>query len=288
VGLHMWHLLASIWRSVLAALSSSTLSVVLFSILLPVAIWLVSSVTEWLPQRKTGLSFMAAIKGALRSLPTLISVGLTVVAWIGLLTWGTVRGVYNDHQNLAGRLRAVVNEKDALKVELSKRDQFIRTLQEANQRCQQQKPAKRTTEVPLDIVCQHLADCPSKELSRRAQLLANEIDNEVVKPFDKSIAEFGKNSPASGEGADIATQRETLRSTFRLYDRMGADTYRQKYHVAALALSKAMRDRLGEYDSQMSRTYDWAGSEYSSMQRVKDIVADLRKLASRVLTLRAN
>jgi hypothetical protein len=57
--------------------------------------------------------------------PMLGSVGATLLAWLGLFSWAVYKSVYNDHQDLAGRLRVVVNEKDNLKTGMTERDHTI-------------------------------------------------------------------------------------------------------------------------------------------------------------------
>ena len=46
------------------------------------------------------------------------------------MAWAIYKTVYNDHQDLAGRLRDVVNEKNRLKVDLAETDGSIKTLTE--------------------------------------------------------------------------------------------------------------------------------------------------------------
>jgi hypothetical protein len=49
--------------------------------------------------------------------------------------WCIVRTVYDDHHNMASRWQAVVNEKEALKVGLTERDRYIKTLENGEKDC---------------------------------------------------------------------------------------------------------------------------------------------------------
>jgi hypothetical protein len=59
------------------------------------------------------------------------------VVWAIVITGCFVTTMYDDHQSLAVRLRAVVNEKDALKTGLTQRDEYIKRLE--NAKCPQCK-----------------------------------------------------------------------------------------------------------------------------------------------------
>jgi hypothetical protein len=71
-----------------------------------------------------------ALKASVTPVVVVIGTGITLLAWMCLFSWAIYRSVYNDHHNLAGRLRAVVNEKDALKHGLQVRDEYIKQLEE--------------------------------------------------------------------------------------------------------------------------------------------------------------
>jgi hypothetical protein len=129
---HFFNLLASTWSFLVAALGTTTLSIVLFSFALPILVWFATGISEWLQKRHAGISFKVAIRVTFLSWPTAIAAGLSVLAWICLLSWSFWKTVYNDHQNLACRLRAVVNEKDKLKHDLQSRDAYITRLKDAN------------------------------------------------------------------------------------------------------------------------------------------------------------
>jgi hypothetical protein len=56
---------------------------------------------------------------------------VTVIVYAGLFAWSTIQTVYDDHHDDIGRWHAVVNEKNLLKSELNKRDEYIRKLENA-------------------------------------------------------------------------------------------------------------------------------------------------------------
>jgi hypothetical protein len=65
-----------------------------------------------------------------------------IVGWLVLYAWSIVVTVYHDHQNLTGRLGAVVTEKNALKHGLNDRDQYIKRLEQSLAQASTKQPAK--------------------------------------------------------------------------------------------------------------------------------------------------
>jgi anaerobic C4-dicarboxylate transporter len=59
-----------------------------------------------------------------------IGVVSVIVGWLGLYACSIVVTVYHDHQNLTGRLGAVVSEKNTLKLGVNERDQYIKRLEQ--------------------------------------------------------------------------------------------------------------------------------------------------------------
>jgi len=62
-----------------------------------------------------------------------------LVVWAVTFFVCTVTTVYHEHQNLAGRLQAVVREKNELKNDLAVRDKYIRQLSDENTRLEREK-----------------------------------------------------------------------------------------------------------------------------------------------------
>jgi hypothetical protein len=56
-------------------------------------------------------------------------IGALLFVWAITFVVCAVTTLYDDHRNMAGRWKHVVNEKDNLKVELQKRDDYIHTLE---------------------------------------------------------------------------------------------------------------------------------------------------------------
>lgn len=59
----------------------------------------------------------------------LIGVAAVVLGWLGLFMCSLVVTVYNDHHDVNGRWKAVVNEKNRLKDGLLERDRYIKSLE---------------------------------------------------------------------------------------------------------------------------------------------------------------
>jgi hypothetical protein len=131
---HLASLLRSAWLLLLGSLSSSPLNFWVFSIILPIAIFLaIVGGMWWYREPHTAKGLGTAFQHSL--FPGIIAAGLTVVTWAALFSWALYRSVYNDHQNLAGHLRAVINEKDFLKRGLKERDDYIDRLKNAKPVC---------------------------------------------------------------------------------------------------------------------------------------------------------
>ena len=107
------------WHNLLAALSTSTLSIVLFSFVLPVAGFFVALIPDVLQREKTGASMAAILKASVISWQTMTGVIVTMVTWPCLIGWFVVRTVLTDQLALVGALA----ENKRLSAELEKAGQ---------------------------------------------------------------------------------------------------------------------------------------------------------------------
>lgn len=139
VSEHAWSFVRTAWEMLRSALSTSNLSLLVFSFCVPLGVFMVVVVVKW---RETwSLSgLVSALKASSR--PVAIGAGVTGLAWVCLFSWATYTSVYNDHHNLVGRLRAVVNETNALRAALILRDDYIKRLEIAT--CPQCKIGRAT------------------------------------------------------------------------------------------------------------------------------------------------
>jgi hypothetical protein len=127
-GHHLWNFIRTAWEMLRNALSTSNLSLAVFSLCVPLAAFVVAVIVKWYQIRSlAGLAL--ALKASTK--PVLIVAAVTIAAWFCLFSWAIYKSVYNDHQNLSGRMRAIVNEKDALKATLKERDYYIKRLEQA-------------------------------------------------------------------------------------------------------------------------------------------------------------
>jgi len=121
-----------------------------------------------------------------------------LVVWAVTFSVCTITTIYHDHQNIAGRLRAVVREKDELKNGLELRDKYIQQFMEANAR--PSAPATQA-ETPVPTVINAPGGIP---------IFANKgiVDHPTVNNFapairdltnaqKQGIAEFLKTIPQS-------------------------------------------------------------------------------------------
>lgn len=125
------------WATLVAALGTTTLSIVLFSFTIPVLIFFATLAFKWRDQRKTAAVMKQVIKGSLLSLQTIIPSVIYLVAWVSLITWAIFTTVSKDHRALLARITQLRKERDAYKQLVSDRDTKITDLQEKLNKAQQ-------------------------------------------------------------------------------------------------------------------------------------------------------
>src|SRR6266404_386193 len=99
------------WEFLLSALGTTTLSVVLFSLLIPVLTFTLDLIPRWRTEYKSGATPKQIIKKSLFSLRTVLRVvGVYLLTWIVLLGWGLSTTAYRDHLALLRRIRELKAE----------------------------------------------------------------------------------------------------------------------------------------------------------------------------------
>ena len=138
------------------ALNISNLYLIVFSVCLPFASLAFAGARLYWSQ-----SPRPSQRQMLRSLlkPIIIGASLPLMAWSCLFSWAIYKSVYNDHHNLAARLRAVVDEKNILKDGIQSRDRYIRQLEAG--------PEAKAAAVELTPT--------SPQVAREARILASDI-----------------------------------------------------------------------------------------------------------------
>ncbi len=101
---HFVNLLAASWHSVLVALSTSTLAVILFSIAAPVATFLATMF--WVSKANPEKSFMEHLRQSV--IPTLIGLAVPLILLVCVFGWKVVETVYGDHQALVAKANTPV------------------------------------------------------------------------------------------------------------------------------------------------------------------------------------
>jgi hypothetical protein len=108
---HFVNLLLDSWHNVLAALSTSTLAIILFSLAAPIVTFVITlGVVSKLNAEKT---FMEHLRQSV--IPTLIGFAVPLVLLICVFSWKVVETVYNDHQVLADRVNGLITENQNIK-----------------------------------------------------------------------------------------------------------------------------------------------------------------------------
>jgi hypothetical protein len=139
---HLSNLLSRSWTNLLAALSSSTLVVIVFSFMLPVLIFIAVIVYNIVDARAkkrpvTSADFKAAV------IPTLIGGGITLISWFFLLSCSVAATIYRDHQEFVSVNGALAGEKDRLLRENEDKDKRIKELEDQLPRIIRQDGSQR-------------------------------------------------------------------------------------------------------------------------------------------------
>lgn len=109
------HLFAYVWANLVAALGTTTLSILLFSFAIPIAIFIATAALTWHKERKLGWSVKGIVKGSLLSWQTGIATAVYLLAWVGLVSWSLLDTTHKDHNALLGRIHVLVNDNKSLK-----------------------------------------------------------------------------------------------------------------------------------------------------------------------------
>jgi len=144
----------------------------------------------------------------------------------------------------------------------------------------------QTPKLPLDVLCQNLADCPSKELGKRANELASEIDNLTV-PFFTAFAKWTKQCNDAGFGTpDYQKCLEARGSELRGLNGLAMTKYHDRYQNSAMTMRTVLVKRSGEYSAFDDSDYNFAAIDSGDVWALQRIVKNLRTLASKVLLMR--
>jgi len=122
-----FHLLRYAWENLVVALGTTTLSIILFSFVIPVLIFVGKFGINSKDRRKTGATMRQLVKGSLLSWQTIVPSLIYVVAWASLLLWSISTTAYRDHQALLGRIQQVRSENREIRQD---RDDKISKLKE--------------------------------------------------------------------------------------------------------------------------------------------------------------
>ena len=123
---HVWSFLWTTWEMLRNALSTSDLALIVFSLCVPVVVFVFAVIVNGWNEARSFKGLVVVLKASVK--PVFIGAGVTALAWVCLFSWALYKSAYNDHHNLTGRLGTVVNEKNALKVGLKQRDDYIERL----------------------------------------------------------------------------------------------------------------------------------------------------------------
>jgi hypothetical protein len=125
---NMWHslcnLLSRVWSNLVSSLGSTTLSIVLFSITIPIIIFIISFFFNYYEHKKEGVEIIQLIKESLFAWKFIITSAIYILAWIALFGWFFTITIYNDHKSLKEQFTKSISERDQeiknLKEQLSK------------------------------------------------------------------------------------------------------------------------------------------------------------------------
>ncbi len=110
---------SSSWANLVTALGTTTLSIFLFSFVVPILIFIARLVINWRQGRKTGVTMKKIVTRSLRSWQTFIPTGIYLLAWFGLLGWSLSTTAYRDHQALLARIRQLRTDNKKIRQDSS-------------------------------------------------------------------------------------------------------------------------------------------------------------------------
>lgn len=108
------HLFAYSWARLIVALGTTTLSIVLFSFVLPVIIFLTKLLVNWRRERKAGKTVNQIVKESFLSWETLIPTIAYALMWTCLLVWAITTTAYADHEALLAKIHQQALDRVAL------------------------------------------------------------------------------------------------------------------------------------------------------------------------------
>jgi hypothetical protein len=215
---HLANFVQTTWEMLRSALGTSNLSIVVFTVCVPFLIFVISVGRNWYGQRPlTSGTLLTALRNWIK--PARLAIGVTTLAWMVLFSWAVLKTAYNDHQNLSGRLRSVVNEKNNLKARLANRDVVIAKLME--------KRESRIEHVSVSAGTPVLRYGSS--LRDRANKLANELQA-FTDQRDKQLPSFYASRDMSPE------QQRAAQSPQLTYQGQTYELYEKRFSVRVVTI----------------------------------------------------
>lgn len=130
----MWYslcnLLSRVWNNLISALGTTTLSICLFSFIIPIFIFIITLVFNYREHRKEGIEIAQLIKNSLLSWQTIIPSLIYIIAWISLFVWGLTSTIYNDHKSLIDRINQLSKQIESNERIILDKDIEIKSLEE--------------------------------------------------------------------------------------------------------------------------------------------------------------
>jgi hypothetical protein len=148
---HLRNLCSSSWDDLVSKLSTSTISVIIFSLSVPVLIFIAGLTYSFWQARKSGTGTKDIFKSSV--IPSAIAAVLTAMVWILLFGWSVAAMIYKDHQGLVADIPRIKSEQSASdqKVMDSQRreiEQLKKQVPKLNPQCWMQSVPLRTPRVP--------------------------------------------------------------------------------------------------------------------------------------------
>jgi len=124
------NLLSHVWSNLVSALGITTLSICLFSFIIPIFIFIIALVFNYREHRKEGIKIAQLIKDSLLSWKTIIPSFIYIIAWISLFVWGLTSTIYNDHKSLIDRINQLSKQIERNERIILDKDTDIKSLEE--------------------------------------------------------------------------------------------------------------------------------------------------------------
>lgn len=125
----LFNLFSFAWAKLVSVLGTTTFSLILYSFVIPILIFVAKLVINWRQGRKHGVTMKQVIRRSLLSWQTVVPSAIYLLVLCGLVVGSIINTTYNDHKSLLKRIAELRKDRDSYKGILIERDKKITELE---------------------------------------------------------------------------------------------------------------------------------------------------------------